>query len=239
MNNQKPMTNAQAPLSLQRKKQPAISPTVQLSSKEHKIKRQEISSFFRALQLDYQPKIRFSEECRAFSRVCEDDFVDYCQQPAYYDSLRRDYGCLIERGIVAPTYIQWVDKKIGYGLFAASSIGAASMIGQYTGELRKRSVLISSSWSWGYPSHSFFKPHLPSDTIVTAHEVANELRFVNHGEQPNSKCVMVFSQGVWHLLYIATRDIHKDEEITISYGKRHWRHRVQLATAEKVAEQSF
>ncbi|MBP7854805.1 SET domain-containing protein-lysine N-methyltransferase, partial [Candidatus Babeliales bacterium] len=50
----------------------------------------------------------------------------------------------------------------------------------------------------------------------------NELRFINHSNDPNTQCLDVLVDNVFYMIYIAIRDIAKDEELTVSYGSGYW-----------------
>lgn len=124
---------------------------------------------------------------------------------------------------LAPMYLQWISKDIGYGVFAKENIAQDDFIGVYAGEVRLIRTADDAmpedvDYAWYYPINAFNGSRL----LIDGKFKGNELRFINHDQNPNTKCINVFVNGLFYMCYIAIRKIAKDEQLTISYGDGYW-----------------
>ncbi|KAJ3320550.1 hypothetical protein HDV06_005173 [Boothiomyces sp. JEL0866] len=111
-------------------------------------------------------------------------------------------------------YIKWVSVQIGFGLFARQDILKDQVVGIYAGELNAFSS--DTDYEWEYPTKII--DDIKVTLGINGLNYGNYLRFVNHNENANTKAEYVPNDGLWNVVYIATRDILKDEEITTNYG---------------------
>lgn len=176
--------------------------------------------FFNKLGLIYAPVPVFRPGCEALAHVQREDLLSYANDPARYEARTQKYGPLLAKHYVTPNYIQWINNFIGYGAFASEDLPAGTLIGEYTGEIMRKTP--TTVWSWKFES---FKAPLPKKSSITSHKHANELRFINHSDRPNIKMEYVFHNHQWHLCYIATKPIQKGEQLLVSYGKKYWKKR--------------
>lgn len=124
---------------------------------------------------------------------------------------------------LAPTYVQWICSEVGYGLFAKQKILKDDFIGIYAGELRLLPSLdqvmpADLDYAWVYPIMASNGRHL----VIDAKFMSNELRFVNHGVNANTRGIDFLVNGIFYKCYIATQDIEQDCEITTDYGVGYW-----------------
>lgn len=123
----------------------------------------------------------------------------------------------IYSGYINAVSVQWIDEKIGYGLFAEKKIHDDEYIGQFTGVLREWNWLFSprlNEYCFRYPLyHMWFKRF-----TVDAEKWGNETSFINHSNTPNSETLVGYVNHLYHVNVIAIREIEKGEQITYDYG---------------------
>ena len=141
-------------------------------------------------------------------------------------NLSKKYYTNVLKYDLAPMYLKWISKDIGYGVFAKQKIFKNDFIGVYTGQLRLMRGLSDPvpedvDYAWYYPINA------PDGTrlLIDGKFKGNELRFINHDEHPNTKCIDVLVNGQYFMCYVATKNIAKDAQLTISYGDGYWNSR--------------
>jgi uncharacterized protein len=137
------------------------------------------------------------------------------------------HGHQIEAAEVPDVAIKWVKPEIGYGLFTNVPLKKWAYIGEYTGILRRRPLLLPNlnDYCFMYPRawHS-----LKAFTIDSkAH--GNYTRFINHRDCPNCESVGVFYSGIYHIIFRTTQDIPAGSELTYDYGHIYWANRKKIA----------
>lgn len=104
----------------------------------------------------------------------------------------------------------------GYGVFATIDISPGVFISQYLGIIRQGGEILnpSSHYRFGLICGS------NSDISVDAQNMtfSNVSRFINHSDTPN--CVI--KNATLMVLIYSSEIIHKDTELTISYGEDYW-----------------
>ena len=197
---------------------------VQLAKKQgEKIILASSSEFFQCFQVNYCRRLCFSSSkieqwVQLHSENVMTQGLLYPEQVCLGDNFSQE----IADASMADVYIAHIDDQIGYGLFAASQICQSSLIGEYTGLVRKKRLLFSVS------DHAFFYPftsHFWFKYLVDARDCGNELRFVNHSDQPNTEVITLFVAPYLRLVFFALRNIEAHEELTFDYGPCYWRQR--------------
>lgn len=147
----------------------------------------------------------------------------YLNSKEMIHKLSKKYYSKVINYDLAPMYLQWISQDIGYGVFAQKNIAKNDFIGAYTGEIRlmRNSTTQKTEdvdYAWYYPINA------PSGAklLIDGKFKGNELRFINHDQNPNTKCIDVLINGMFYLCYIATKDIAKGTQLTISYGDGYW-----------------
>jgi hypothetical protein len=136
----------------------------------------------------------------------------------------RYYYC-IEQKCEAPWYMKYISDKVGHGIFAAADIKKGDYIGDYTGILYDSKVRASRNFDPNYtwniipPVNSGIKEVF----LVDAKFSCNFTRFINHSFDPNVVPINIYGPDGWHLIYVAYRDIKKDEQILVNYGPGYWK----------------
>jgi len=140
--------------------------------------------------------------------------------------LSEKYRKNIERGTLAPMYLEFISPVIGYGIKAEKNIKAGSFIGVYAGLLRNlrwsdTEFKEDVDYAWYYTVND----KNDQSMIIDGKYEGNELRFINHAKNPNTKRIDVIIDNMFYVCYVAIRDIAKDEELTVSYGDGYWNSR--------------
>lgn len=125
----------------------------------------------------------------------------------------------VKAGTVGDVCIQWVNERVGYGLFAAADIEEGGFIGQYVGIVRRCSRLFGNvnEYCFRYPLKRF------SLFVYTidANRNGNETRFINHNrENPNCDAVVTVNNDLLHICIYANRMIKEGEELSFDYGNK-------------------
>jgi len=131
------------------------------------------------------------------------------------------YRPQVESGEMAALVIRWIDDRLGYGLFAGKPLAAHSYIGEYTGVVRaaRWGDRTESDYSFEYPGRT----PLGSRYIVDAAEAGNEMRYINHSDQPNCEAVAIFCEGVVRIAIRTLRALQAGEQLSLDYGRQYWR----------------
>lgn len=128
------------------------------------------------------------------------------------------YGLKIEEKHRAPIYLAWVSPEIGWGVFAAQDIDKDDFIQEYTGIVCDKKSCKDTSYAW-----YFLKTTPNQGFMMDAKREGNEMRFVNHSDQSNVLSLSILGKdGRFHVCYLATHDIKKDQQLLVDYGAAYW-----------------
>lgn len=146
--------------------------------------------------------------------------------------LTEKYGDLVQDAYVAPMHIKWVNKAVSYGAFAEKNLLRGDMVIEYTGALTRDSTDNENSYIWDYPTIRFEqKPEKVRRTkiryCIDAEKMGNYARFINHTHRKfqNVGIQMIAVNNLWHVVYIALKDIKKGQQFLTYYGMQYWRDR--------------
>ncbi len=140
--------------------------------------------------------------------------------------LSEKYRKDVKEGTLAPMYLEFISPAVGHGIKAAKNIKAGDFIGVYAGRLRDLRWNDSEfkedvDYAWYYTVSDKNDQNL----VIDGKYEGNELRFINHASNPNTKRIDVIVENIFYVCYIAVKDIAKDEELTVSYGDGYWNSR--------------
>jgi len=102
-----------------------------------------------------------------------------------------------------------------------------AFIGEYTGVIQEAKEKagweleeggFESDYSWYYLEEIKQAPTLE----INGRFEGNELRYVNHGNEPNVDVEHALVDGHWVLFFKTARKIYADEQLLISYGDAYW-----------------
>lgn len=134
--------------------------------------------------------------------------------------LAEKYQTELSTGFVAEVIIQWVDDAIGYGIFANADFAKGTYIGEYTGLVKRlyRFHSKTNEFCLHYPTKFWSLKYFAVDAL----NEGNELRFINHSNDPNLDPKCLVDRGILHQVFITNRHIKKGEELLFNYGKDFW-----------------
>jgi hypothetical protein len=119
--------------------------------------------------------------------------------------------------------IQWIDAKIGYGVWTNRDIPEHAYIGEYTGILRKRAFW--GRWKNKYCFDYDIGEGRKSSYVIDAQDFANHTRFINHSFEPNVEPASVYCDGLLHVIIYAHRAIAAGTQLCYDYGDDYWKKR--------------
>jgi len=187
-----------------------------------KFRQDEMSKYFTVdLIHEIEPESYFMK--RALKEYDINDDEKMREHPEEYKVNSVMYGKYVEQGFKDDDrfYIQFIDQHKGYGLFAFKEIKQNDVIGVYTGlitmELGKK--MFDTKYLFHITSIKHPYTGAKADLYIDARAAGNQLRFVNHDDNPNCEAIYVPHNNMWNVVFVAKRDIAINEEITISYGK--------------------
>ncbi len=187
--------------------------------------RAEIARFFNKNGLVYLERTRVAWRPLLSMDLSRKDY--YRENQDFFKQTYRRYGRLIKERYMAPVYIRRINDKVGYGVFAGSELDKGAFIGEYTGVIQEAEEKagheldeggFESDYSWYYLEEIEQVPTLE----INGRFEGNELRYVNHGNEPNVDVEHALINGYWVLFFKAARKIRADEQLLISYGDAYW-----------------
>ena len=187
--------------------------------------RADIAGFFKTNGLVYLERTRVAWRPLLSMDLSERDY--YLENKDYFEETSRRYAGLIRESHMAPVYIRKINDKVGYGVFAGSELQKDAFIGEYTGVIQEAEESagceldeggFESDYSWYYLEEIKQAPNLE----INGRLEGNELRYVNHGNEPNVDVEHILIDGYWVLFFKAARKIRADEQLLISYGEAYW-----------------
>jgi hypothetical protein len=199
----------------------ATTDTVEHSFKELEKKifstPQERRDFFTQLGVEY-----LNKHIIDYAPVLENDprtSEKYLSDVENCDLLTKLYAADIAKQTLMPMSIRWIGEEIGHGVFAEEDLQKDGFVGIYGGEVRDRLLVEGKDYAWAYPGETLEGGRITLDGALKG----NELRLINDGIDPN--CIVKYIIGLdnlWHICYIAAKDIKKGEQLLISYGPAYW-----------------
>ena len=159
---------------------------------------------------------------------------EYTINPGLNNRLTEKYGELIKIGYQAPMFVKWINAKGGYGAYADTKLKKGDMVIEYTGIVEAETPIIDEDnfYLWTYPTILYQTE--PGKTrrkkiefCINAEKAGNFARFINHSlrKYQNVAIQLVPYNNMWHVVYIAQRDIRKGEQLLTHYGIGYWRDR--------------
>jgi SET domain-containing protein len=118
----------------------------------------------------------------------------------------------------APIEVKWIDPVMGHGVFATAPIKKGTFICEYTGLITNEDLIESDN-------RYIFNLTVGDDEtgyVIDARYSGNVARRINHSSKPNLESITLFIEGLPRVLYIANRDIKKNEQLFVDYGEEYW-----------------
>lgn len=136
----------------------------------------------------------------------------------YQQFLGKKFGSDIEKAEIPSLYVSWVNSLVGHGVFTDKAFKKGNFVCECTGHILPTNRVSAQN-------ESLF--HYPCDNparsfVIDTSKEANFMRFVNHNKQGNLEAEYVQHRGLWHLVFVAKKDIARDELLTVDYGNDFW-----------------
>lgn len=135
------------------------------------------------------------------------------------------YYRLIKQKYESPWYMKYINKKIGYGVFAAADIKKGQLIAEYVGIIYDKATYLNkvpynANYCWSMIPHQSHAREVRF--YVDAIKSCNFTRFINHSYTPNVMPLPLYTPEGYRMLYVACEDIAKDEQLLVNYGEGYW-----------------
>ena len=194
-----------------------LSPLLQLLVNKQETQKKLYKEDLESFNFEYVNCLKFHTDCEGFPKYKEKKLNKKEKANS------KKYGELIAQGHEAPWYLKFINKQVGHGAFADADIEEDALVGEYTGiiiEVTKAKEL-DMSYAWTLISPEHYRDQAKA-FFVDAKKAGNFTRFINHSTYANVKPLTVYSDGQWHMIYVAARDIKKDEQLLVDYGAGYW-----------------
>jgi hypothetical protein len=193
------------------------------TEKTYKTKK-EIRGFFRSQGIVYLQRTKVTWNPLHSKKLDQRDY--YKENEDEFRDIHHRYAGKIERCHMAPIYIKEITHDIGFGVFAADNIKKNEFIGEYAGVVQVPCENSGEETCNGYESDFswYYLDEIDDGTVleINGRLEGNEMRFVNHGSEPNVDVEHMLYKGQWVIFFKAARRILKDEQLLISYGEDYW-----------------
>lgn len=133
------------------------------------------------------------------------------------------YSAEIHGSLHLDLRIDWIDEKMGYGVFANKEIPMNAFIGEYTGILRERRFF--GRWKNRYCFDYNIGEGRNSGYVIDAQNFGNHTRFLNHSFEPNLEPASVYCDGILHVIVFAIKLIPANVQLCYNYGEDYWKKR--------------
>ena len=119
-------------------------------------------------------------------------------------------------------YIRWISSYLGYGVFAAKELPDLTLVGEYTGVVKKKWFKQNR-----YNDYIFRYTAGPKETpfVIDAQDKGNFARFINHSNSPNLSCQWAIIKGITRIILYTNTFVREGEQLTYNYGDYYWRSR--------------
>ena len=124
-------------------------------------------------------------------------------------------------------YIRYINRYLGYGVYAARTIPALTYLGEYTGVVKRRRNRKNRFNDYVF---SYDLCGKSTRWCIDAQEKGNFTRFLNHSDQPNLTSRWVIREGITHIIFFSNSLIPAGTQLTYCYGPWYWRSRSNPAS---------
>lgn len=150
--------------------------------------------------------------------------IDQSKLTADEKAVVEKYYRLTKQQYESPWYMKFINKKIGYGIYAAADIEPGQLIAEYVGILYDADTYLSMprnpKYCWNLNAPSLVKDG--QKFYVDALTSCNFTRIINHSYKPNVIPVPMHGPDGSRMLYVACEKIEKDQQLLVNYGEGYW-----------------
>ena len=126
----------------------------------------------------------------------------------------------IQQGMHPQVAIRFIDKEVGFGVFAMQRIPPCSYVGEYTGMIqeKKSKHLVDKRYCVRYTVWEMGRKNF----VIDAEKMGNFTRFINHSANPNLSLQSVYWRGMPRMIFMALKEIEEGTQFTFDYGTFFW-----------------
>lgn len=136
---------------------------------------------------------------------------------------QRWLGVYFEREILEKTSpklsIRWIDDKLGWGVFAEQDIKRNTLIAEYTGTVRKRTLRDKKN---AYCFEYLLAKEKKTPYTIDALNWGNISRYINHSNTPNCVSALATLGPLSHILILTAEFIPRETQLCYDYGEDYW-----------------
>lgn len=150
--------------------------------------------------------------------------IDQDKLTAEEKAVVEKYYRLTKQQYESPWYMKFINKKVGYGIYAAADIEAGQLIAEYVGIIYDANTYLSMPRNPKY-CWNLLPPLSESNGqkfYVDALSSCNFTRIINHSYKPNVIPVPMHGPDGSRMLYVACEKILKDQQLLVNYGEGYW-----------------
>jgi hypothetical protein len=179
--------------------------------------------FRRVFGVRYLPFLKFADYALLKEVIKECPLILRSPLGKENRELGEKYRKEITDGYVVDSTIKWIDPEMGYGLFTNQDLPEGAYVGEYTGEVKPlfRAQLNYNAYSFHYPTRFWSLNYF----IIDGMKQGNELRFLNHNDEPNLTPICIMDRCLLHMSFVTNQAISAGSELTFNYGVDYWRRR--------------
>ncbi|MBF8263212.1 MAG: seT domain protein [Parachlamydiales bacterium] len=173
-------------------------------------------------RLDFQSWTDFSSISRKIAKFHEKGYLTQQQLwlGAYFQ--KEILGCE-----VPPVALRWIDDEIGWGVFSLQDLKPMALIGEYTGQVRRKN---RSDAKNAYCFQYSIISSEPTRYAIDARNQGGITRFINHSDTPNLGSALATCHNLSHIVLFTKKQIRKGEQICYDYGSDYWAKRSKPRT---------
>jgi hypothetical protein len=139
---------------------------------------------------------------------------------AWYGALYKNF---IENFYTASLYLKWIDRNLGFGVFALNAIKEGHYIGEYAGQVKRYLPIRFRRNS--YIGELRVSSSSELKLVIDAEKKGNITRFINHSVNPNVQSMTILNKGLMHVVFVAKKQIDPNVQLAFDYGQEYWKYR--------------
>lgn len=109
------------------------------------------------------------------------------------------------------------NSNLGWGAIILEKVEKGDFICEYVGEIINQNEANKRDKIYGHKKNVNYLFDLTIESTIDSYVKGNKARFLNHSNDPNCECKVIFAQGDWRIAIYAKRNIDIGEELTFKY----------------------
>ncbi len=174
-------------------------------------------------QISYLPQLDFAK-LSYFQKICRKTAKFH--KKGLLDAEQLWLGSYFQKEILTaalpPVRLRWIDKDMGWGVFAERDLLPMEYIGQYAGLVRKRKRADAKN---AYCSEYAIAQGERSAYNIDALDQGGIVRFINHSSKPNLASAFATVRDLSHAILYVSKLVPKGAQLCYDYGPDYWEKR--------------